>query len=109
MATDSRIGDRSEYAAILWLSDQGYEVFQNFGCDGPIDLVAVDITTGETILVDVKTITKYLRKDGVSHYHKLGKRTELQKALKVQYLGVDRETRECFWYEGSRTSKSGAK
>ena len=36
----SRTGDFSEYYAVTWLWDSGYEVFVNAGCTGPIDLIA---------------------------------------------------------------------
>ena len=37
----------------MW--DNGYEVFQNSGCTGPIDMIAMD-KKGNTILIDVKTV-----------------------------------------------------
>ena len=49
----SRKGDLAEYYAVTWLWDNGYEVFRNTGCTGPIDMIAMK--DGETIFVDVKT------------------------------------------------------
>lgn len=50
----NRIGDISEHKAILWLWDQGYEVFKNCGCTGKVDLIAVK--DGEILQIDVKTV-----------------------------------------------------
>ena len=50
----SRKGDLAEYYAVTWLWDNGYEVFQNAGCNGPIDMIAMD-NKGKIILIDVKT------------------------------------------------------
>ena len=33
----SRKGDMAEFYAVTWLWDNGYEVFKNCGCSGPID------------------------------------------------------------------------
>ena len=38
----NRKGDFAEYYAVTWLWDQGYEVFQNSGCTGPVDMIAMD-------------------------------------------------------------------
>ena len=51
----SRKGDFAEYYAVTWLWDKGYEVFQNSGCTGPIDMIAVD-KKGISTYIDVKTI-----------------------------------------------------
>ena len=37
----NRKGDFAEYYAVTWLWDNGYEVFQNSGCTGPIDMIAI--------------------------------------------------------------------
>ena len=50
----SRKGDLVEYYAVAWLWEQGYEVFKNAGCSGPIDMIAMN-DKGEMILIDVKT------------------------------------------------------
>ena len=45
MKTDhdsSRLGDIAEHYAITYLWDQGYNVFKNSGCTGPVDLIAID-------------------------------------------------------------------
>ena len=49
----SRIGDLAEHYALTWLWYQGYEVFKNCGCTGPIDLIAVD-SDGNHIFIYVK-------------------------------------------------------
>lgn len=61
MITDpNRKGDLSECKALVWLWEQGYEVFTNAGCTGDIDMIA--IKDGVTIHIDVKTLT--VRPDG---------------------------------------------
>jgi len=50
---DNRKGDMAEFYAVTWLWDNGYEVFKNCGCTGPVDLIATK--DGETTLIDVKT------------------------------------------------------
>ncbi len=80
----SRIGDLAEHYAITWLWDNGYHVFKNCGCTGPIDIVALD-PEGKVILIDVKSY-----KDG-----RLSGKTEIQKKLNVQYLHYNSETRKC--------------
>lgn len=43
-----------ELAAACWLLEQGYEVFRNVSQHGPADLVAWNVATGRTFLIDVK-------------------------------------------------------
>ena len=38
----SRKGDMAEFYAVTWLWDNGYEVFKNCGCSGPLDLIVRD-------------------------------------------------------------------
>ena len=86
-------GGFSELVACAWLMSLGYDVFRNTSDNGPIDMVAVDRDTGETVFVDSKTITptsvKSVRKNGY-------KRSPKQKALNVRIVGVTHES-ECFW------------
>ena len=78
----SRRGDFAEYYAITWLWDNGWEVFRNCGCTGPVDLIAMD---GDKItLIDVKTRAK-----GRGHTG----RTQQQKDLGVQFLSFDPDLR----------------
>ena len=86
----SRKGDFAEFYAVTWLWDQGYEVFLNAGCTGPIDLVA--FKEGETVLVDVKT--KILTKAGERGGHRKKQR---QKDLGVVFLEFDPKTRDFHW------------
>lgn len=57
-------GAWSEIVAMSWLIEQGYEVFRNVSATGLADLVAHDFESGKTWLIDVKTCTLYLNKDG---------------------------------------------
>ena len=80
----SRIGDLAEHYAVTWLWDNGYHVFKNCGCTGPIDIVALD-PQGNVTLIDVKSY-----KDG-----RLAGKTPIQKELNVQYLHYNSLTRKC--------------
>jgi Holliday junction resolvase-like predicted endonuclease len=80
----SRIGDLAEHYAITWLWDNGYHVFKNCGCTGPVDIVALD-PEGKVTLIDVKSY-----KDS-----RLASKTPLQKQLGVQYLHYNSHTRKC--------------
>ena len=79
----SLIGDLAEHYAITWLWDNGYEVFKNCGCTGPIDLIAMD-EEGNLKKIDVKSY-----KDG-----RLSSRSPRQKELGVQYLHYNSITRK---------------
>ncbi len=80
----SRIGDIAEHYAITWLWDQGYEVFKNTGCSGPIDIIAVK--DGEIKLLDVKTE----KKNGSTGHS----RTYEQKQFGVNHLMFNAKTRK---------------
>lgn len=84
----SRVGDMAEHYAITWLWDNGYQVFRNCGCTGPVDLVAM-APNGDLKLLDVKSY-----KDG-----RLSARSPLQKELGVQYLHFNSETRKMRFVE----------
>jgi Holliday junction resolvase-like predicted endonuclease len=92
----SRKGDLAEYYAVTWLWDQGYEVFLNAGCTGPIDLVAYK--DGTTKLIDVKTESNGKNRDG--HYYRVKpKRSELQIEMGVKLLGYNPVTRQLRFVE----------
>ena len=98
----SRIGDIAEQYAILWLSKQGHEVFPNFACSGPVDLIAVDPITGKTIMVDVKKINRGGPKARIKkpNVPRPGTRAaSLQRMLRVQFLMVDIDSGECEWWK----------
>ena len=100
----SRSGDIAEQTATIWLARQGYEVFQNFGCTGPIDLVAVNPETGETIFIDVKKYGTYVLQDGTVRVNRPcvashPKNYRVQVNLGVKYLLADIKTGECYWSE----------
>jgi hypothetical protein len=88
----SRTGDFSEYYAVTWLWDSGYEVFINAGCTGPIDLIAYK--DGDLVLIDVKTESIDTRDRGKGKYwYVAGGRTAHQKEIGVKLLGFNPETR----------------
>ena len=99
--SSSRKGDFAEYYAVTWLWDKGYEVFQNSGCSGPVDLIA--IKNNETTLIDVKTL--YARGNRDSNWKTgkgllpSGKRTKKQIKMGVQLLTFNPHTRELKFVE----------
>ena len=94
----SRAGDFAEYYAVTWLWDQGYQVFRNCGCDGPIDLIAVD-EDGSILLLDVKTYRQCTGPRSKTSFRKTGERTPKQIELGVQILGFDPRDRQCYFVE----------
>jgi len=84
----SRVGDLAEHYAITWLWDNGYQVFKNCGCTGPIDMIALH-GDGTIKLIDVKSY-----KDS-----RLSGRTDIQKELGVQYLHYNSITRKLRFVE----------
>lgn len=90
--SNSRKGDFSEYYAVTWLWDKGYEVFRNSGCSGPIDLIAYHQETEEVVLIDVKTF--FQDKESGLWNRASDNRTKLQKELGVVLLGFDPSTRK---------------
>lgn len=92
--TSSRKGDLAEYYAVTWLWDNGYEVFRNAGCTGPIDLIAYK--DGITTLVDVKTTRTDLR-GGIKTVK--SKRTQEQIEKGVVFLAFEPDTRKLRWVD----------
>lgn len=84
LTDNSRVGDFAELYAVTWLWDNGYQVFRNCGCTGPVDMIAMS-PNGDIKLLDVKSY-----KDG-----RLSARTPMQKELGVQYLHFNSKTRKC--------------
>ena len=96
-SSSSRKGDFAEYYAVTWLWDNGYEGFQNAGCSGPVDIIAMD-KKGEIILIDVKTSRKMFNPDNPDavSYKNSKVRTERQIKLGVRFLlfnPINRELR----------------
>ena len=91
--TSSRAGDLSEYYAVTWLWDQGYEVFPNAGSQGMVDMIAWNPKTQQTILIDVKT------EGEKSKGHGNHARTKRQKSKNVRILLYNRETRKLRFVE----------
>ena len=88
----NRTGDIAEYYAVTWLWDNGYEVFLNAGCTGPVDIVAMD-KKGNTILIDAKTMQKDYRSP--TNIHTIRRvRTDIQKELGVQLVSFNPDSRK---------------
>lgn len=83
--SSSRKGDFAEYYAITWLWDNGYEVFPNAGCNGPVDIIA--LKDGEVTLIDVKT------------NRAKANRNKEQKELGVVFVAFEPETRKLRWVD----------
>lgn len=59
------MGSIYELKATIWLQQLGYQVFRNMSPHGPADLVAWCPKSGETLMIDVKSINaSKVRKDG---------------------------------------------
>ncbi len=98
-----RKGDLAEYYAITWLWEQGFDVFQNSGCSGPVDIVAMD-ENGNTILIDVKTSKKDKRRDKFVNISGKGP-TEKQKELGVVFLTFNYETKNLRFVDHHKNNK----
>ena len=81
----NRLGDLAEMYAITWLWDEGFEVFHNTGCTGPVDVIG--IKNGEVYLFDVKANSSQVKNNTKG-------RTDLQKELGVQYIIFNPVTRK---------------
>lgn len=87
-------GDFAEYYAVTWLWDNGYHVFKNCGCTGPIDIVALS-PEYEVVYIDVKTA----RLNSGRNFTKTQILTPLQKQLGVVILSFDPRDRSCRFVE----------
>lgn len=82
------IGCLCENIAICWLQEQGYFVFKGCQTQSAIDLVAVDPKTLETILIDVKKVSR--RKSGTE----IGRMARVNNKI-IFILKVDLKTKKC--------------
>lgn len=78
------MGDLAEFYAVTWLWDNGFEVYQNAGSTGPVDIVA--IKNGKVWLFDIKSKNSELNWGF--------KRTFAQEMLGVQILVFNPRTRK---------------
>jgi len=85
----------AEFYAVTWLWDNGYEVFKNCGCTGPVDLIAMK--EDNITLIDVKTFCK--RADRNENSDISSARTKKQKELGVKVLGFEPDSRELRFIE----------
>lgn len=82
------IGCLCENIAICWLQEQGYFVYKGCQTQSAIDLVAVDPKTLETILIDVKKVSR--RKSGTE----IGRMARVNNK-RIFILKVDLHTKKC--------------
>ncbi len=101
--SSSRKGDFAEYYAVTWLWDQGYEVFQNAGCSGPVDMIAMK--EDNVTLIDVKTFCKRSDRNGNTDIS--SGRTKRQKELGVKVLGFEPDSRELRFINHSEEQDNG--
>ena len=86
----SRIGDITEYSLAITLMDEGWEVFRNMGCDGPVDIIALNPETGETRFIDVKRMS--IHESNGKRYFSSKYPKDL--AVEIEYIGHRYETGE---------------
>jgi Holliday junction resolvase-like predicted endonuclease len=89
MFSHSRSGDISEHKAVVWLLEQGYEVFRNECCTGPIDIIAYNVETQEILKIDVKTCVSRIKQDG-TEITDLPYIKQKQRELGIKLLAVDK-------------------
>jgi hypothetical protein len=82
-----RRGDISELQVATHYLENGYEVFRNVCSTGLIDLVVVCPKTEEIFLYDVKTMTVYKDKEGVTTMY-ANASTEEQRKLGVEVVAL---------------------
>jgi|TARA_R110000744_G_scaffold94968_2_gene183612 hypothetical protein len=84
-----KIGDVSEFKAVIKFLEEGYWVFRNVQGSGPIDMVLVHRKTGEIRKIDVKT-TSYRQswKPGTKIYRQ---RTPEQVKLGVEFEFMEKD------------------
>ena len=84
-----KIGDVSEFKAVIKFLEEEYWVFRNVQGTGPIDMVLVHQKTGEIRKIDVKT-TSYRQswKPGTKICRQ---RTPEQIKLKVEYVFMEKD------------------
>tara|TARA_R100001594_G_scaffold95064_1_gene129328 strand:+ start:390 stop:704 length:315 start_codon:yes stop_codon:yes gene_type:complete len=92
----NRLGDIAEHYAITYLWDQGFDVFKNSGCTGPVDMIALD-REGDMLLIDVKTGLRDYRYPNALCNRAV--RTPLQKQLGVQILSFNPKERSLYFVE----------
>jgi len=80
-------GQHSEFVAAAWLIKQNYLVYIKTQDNDPIDLLAVNRSTGETLKLDVKSVS--IRKSGPKKGYRISRVvSEYQKILGVKLLYV---------------------
>ena len=84
-----KIGDVSEFKAVIKFLQEDYWVFRNVQGSGPIDMVLVHKKTGEVRKIDVKT-TSY-RKSWRPGTKICRQRTPEQIKLKVEYEFIEKD------------------
>lgn len=85
-AFKGKIGEIIEHKAVAWLLSVGYEVFKNVTYHGPVDIIAIEPSTGHIRKIDVKKSTDASRYTVKVNSSKLN---ELQKSLNVEILYYD--------------------
>ncbi len=74
-----------ELSMCLHFLDEGYEVFKNVGCTGPVDFVVLDKETGEVRLYDSKKANAHTSQTNITSVGTSGV-TDEQKRLGVRIV-----------------------
>lgn len=94
----NELGAINEMKAVIWLIEQGYQVFTNIKGTGPADMVAWEPQTNKTIVIDVKTMRLYQKKDGTLQYNSsIGDENDKRRKPFVSYLGYCPEDNTFRW------------
>ena len=81
----NRKGDIMELSMCLHFLEEGYEVFKNVGCTGPVDFIVLDRETGEVRLYDSKKANAHTAQDNTISAGTSGV-TDEQKRLGVRIV-----------------------
>ena len=112
MKGTSRSGDIAECVGIALLLRDGYEVFRNVSCCGPIDVIIVDTKTGDLTKIDMKKYQPTMHRPApyvVEHRDTIAptitKSQELRTKLEVKLLAVDADNLKYYWLDDNRKVK----
>lgn len=99
----------SEIKAVVWFLENGFEVFQNVKPYGPADLVIWKEGMTSPILIDVKTISVYVKADGSKSYlfagmgNKGHNYSKYKVKKNIHYLGYYQQSDLFMWFDADPT------
>lgn len=84
MSTGTK-GAQSEYQAVIWLLEQGYEVYRNASPNGDVDLIAKK--DNQFIEIDVKTVNRNNRaKDFNFSWKSYLSENQIERGVKILFV-----------------------